>query len=67
MRMTRRSGMFDDYIIGHCPEGKQCQCLDAIEPWKCKNWGRSTLGCPAIIGRDPQYGGGGQKVNRGPK
>jgi hypothetical protein len=51
-------------IMRNCALGAECQCLRAAKPWNCQNWGRSSLGNPAIVGRDPYYGGSGQKVGR---
>lgn len=63
---------FENYIEkcqSNCALGKECRCAayEVEAPWRCDNWGRSSLPAPAIIGRDPQYGGGGKKVERAKK
>jgi hypothetical protein len=52
-------------IRANCALGESCDCSDGkmrhrfdkgeAKPWLCSNWGRSTLGNPAIVGRDPAY------------
>jgi hypothetical protein len=51
-------------IRDNCALGDKCKCTTSSKPWQCENWGRSTRGNPAIIGRDASYGPGGQKVAR---
>jgi len=51
----------------NCALGADCACVRNSKYFNCPNWGRSSLAAPAIIGRDPQYGGGGKKVERAKK
>lgn len=60
------AGRQQKQIQDNCALGLHCDCADGkarhkfdrggqARPWLCKNWGRSTLGNPAIVGRDPAY------------
>ena len=55
------------FTKSNCALGAGCTCAKDPKYFNCPNWGRSTLSVPAIIGRDPQYGGGGKKVERAKK
>lgn len=50
-------------LAGHCECAAQVSAYGdgtgsgphGIKYWQCPNWGRSTLGAPLIVGRDPAY------------
>ena len=45
-----------DEIRANCAREAKCFCArNHNRYWKCANWGRSTLGAPLIVGRDPAY------------
>ena len=45
----------------NCAHGVDCSCATKVlvgarvKYWQCANWGRSSLGAPTIVGRDPAY------------
>jgi hypothetical protein len=45
-------------IAANCALGESCKCTRKAKPWLCDMWGRSVLGAPSIVGRDPAYKSG---------
>jgi hypothetical protein len=51
-------------IASNCALGESCRCTRKAKPWKCDMWGRSSMGAPAIVGRDPAYKSGDVYMGR---
>lgn len=33
----------------NCALNEKCKCVNKLKPWQCANWGRSSLGVPAVL------------------